>query len=136
MHHANGRVVSNFISQALGGVPITLYEDGEQTRSFCFVDGLVQGFVRLMASPAAITGPINLGNPVEFSMRKLAELVVAETRSGSTLTYEPLLADDLRQRQPHVPKAQAWLDWAPSVAFADGLRRTIDDFRNRGFGRA
>lgn len=136
MHHADGRVVSNFIIQALSGVPITLYGDGGQTRSFCFAADLIEGFVRLMDSPAEITGPINLGNPVEISMRQLAELVIVETGSASTLTFEPLPADDPRQRQPDITKARQLLDWLPSVELAEGLRHTIDDFRRRGFGRA
>ena len=134
MHHADGRVVSNFIVQALTGVPITLYGDGEQSRSFCFVSDLIEGFVRLMDSPGEITGPINLGNPVEFSMRQLAEQVLAKTGSKSEIKFEPLPSDDPRQRQPDISKARSLLGWEPTVALADGLDRTIAYFRERGFG--
>ena len=136
MHHADGRVVSNFIVQALTGVPITLYGDGEQSRSFCFVSDLIEGFVRLMNSPANVTGPINLGNPVEFSMRQLAELVLTKTGSKSELKFEPLPSDDPRQRQPDIGKARSLLGWEPTVALADGLDNTIAYFRERGFGVA
>ena len=131
MHHADGRVVSNFIVQALTGVPITLYGDGEQTRSFCFVDDLIDGFVRLMDSPAEITGPVNLGNPVEFSMRQLAEQVLAKTGSKSELKFEPLPSDDPRQRQPDITKARTILGWEPTVPLADGLDKTIAYFREK-----
>src|SRR3989441_4068503 len=100
MHPNDGRVVSNFIVQALKGEPITLYGDGSQTRSFCYVDDLIDGLLRLMESPAALTGPINLGNPTEFSMRELAELVLAETGSASPVVTRPLPQDDPRQRRP------------------------------------
>ncbi|WP_394999533.1 UDP-glucuronic acid decarboxylase family protein [Sphingomonas sp.] len=136
MHHADGRVVSNFIVQALTGVPITLYGDGEQSRSFCFVSDLIEGFVRLMDSPGEITGPINLGNPVEFSMRQLAEQVLAKTGSKSEIKFEPLPSDDPRQRQPDIGKARSLLGWEPTVALADGLDHTIAYFRERGFGAA
>ena len=136
MHHADGRVVSNFIVQALTGVPITLYGDGEQSRSFCFVSDLIEGFVRLMNSPANVTGPINLGNPVEFSMRQLAELVLTKTGSKSEIKFEPLPSDDPRQRQPDIGKARSLLGWEPTVALADGLDNTIAYFRERGFGVA
>jgi UDP-glucuronate decarboxylase len=129
MHPADGRVVSNFIVQALKGEPITIYGDGSQTRSFCYVDDLIEGLVRLMGSPDEVTGPINLGNPSEFSMRQLGELVVAKAGSSSALTYEPLPADDPRQRQPDISRARQALDWAPSVALEDGLDRTILYFR-------
>ena len=132
MHHADGRVVSNFIVQSLQGKPITMYGDGEQTRSFCFVSDLIEGFVRLMNSPAEITGPINLGNPVEFSMRQLAELVQEKTGSKLDLKFEPLPQDDPRQRQPDITKARTLLGgWEPKVALSEGLDRTIDYFRGR-----
>ena len=129
MHRADGRVVSNFIVQALEGQPITLYGDGEQTRSFCYVDDLIGGLVALMASPDAVTGPINLGNPVEFTMRELAELVVAKVGGGSNLVHAPLPTDDPRQRQPNIDKARSLLNWEPRIALTDGLDRTIAYFR-------
>jgi UDP-glucuronate decarboxylase len=128
MHPADGRVVSNFIMQALRGEPITLYGSGEQTRSFCYVDDLVDGLIKLMESPADVTGPINLGNPTEFTMRQLAEMVVAMTDSRSTLEYRPLPADDPRQRKPDVSLAAARLGWASQVPLEQGLRPTIDYF--------
>ena len=130
MHVADGRVVSNFIVQALKGQPIMLYGDGQQTRSFCYVDDLVDGLVRLMDSGDEVTGPINLGNPTEFSMLELAERVIAATGSRSTLAYEPLPEDDPRQRQPDIKRAKAQLGWEPKVALADGLERTIDYFKS------
>jgi UDP-glucuronate decarboxylase len=129
MHRADGRVVSNFIVQALAGEPITLYGDGEQSRSFCYVDDLIDGLVRLMDSADDITGPINLGNPVEFTMRQLAELVVAKVGGSSKLVHAPLPTDDPRQRQPNIDKARDLLGWEPRVALADGLDRTIAYFR-------
>jgi UDP-glucuronate decarboxylase len=130
MHLADGRVVSNFIVQALKGEPITLYGDGLQTRSFCYVDDLVDGLVRMMDSGEDVTGPINLGNPAEFSMRELAELVIAQTGSASTLANAPLPQDDPRQRQPDITRARELLDWQPTVALEEGLKRTIDYFRS------
>ena len=129
MHRADGRVVSNFIVQALAGEPITLYGDGEQSRSFCYVDDLIDGFLKLMASPDEITGPINLGNPVEFTMRELAEMVVAKVGGSSKLIYGPLPTDDPRQRQPNIDKARNLLGWEPKVPLSDGLDRTIAFFR-------
>ena len=129
MHRNDGRVVSNFIVQALAGEPITLYGDGEQSRSFCYVDDLIDGLARMMDSPDEITGPINLGNPVEFTMRQLAEMVVAKTGSSSQLIHAPLPTDDPRQRQPNINKARELLGWEPKVALADGLDRTIAYFR-------
>jgi UDP-glucuronate decarboxylase len=131
MHLADGRVVSNFIVQALQGQPITLYGDGQQTRSFCFVDDMVEGLIRLMASPDEVTGPVNLGNPSEFSMAELARLVIGATGSKSDVTYSPLPEDDPRQRQPDITRARELLGWQPAVALEEGLRRTIDDFRAR-----
>ena len=129
MHLADGRVVSNFIVQALKGEPITLYGDGKQTRSFCYVDDLVDGLVRLMDSDAGVTGPINLGNPAEFSMAELADKVIAETGSKSGITYAPLPADDPRQRQPDIAKAREILGWQPTVDLDAGLTRTVDYFK-------
>jgi UDP-glucuronate decarboxylase len=129
MHRADGRVVSNFIIQALAGEPITLYGDGNQTRSFCFVSDLIDGLVRLMDSPPAFTGPINLGNPVEFTMRELAELVLKETGSRSKLVNMALPQDDPKQRQPDISLAKAKLGWEPKINLADGLKPTVDFFR-------
>jgi UDP-glucuronate decarboxylase len=129
MHPADGRVVSNFIIQALTGKPITLYGDGKQTRSFCYVDDLVDGLMRLMASPEGFTGPVNLGNPVEFTMRELAELIVAETGSSSPLVTEPLPQDDPKQRKPDISIAEAQLDWTPKIPLREGLKPTIAYFR-------
>ena len=129
MHANDGRVVSNFIVQALRGAPLTIFGDGLQTRSFCYVDDLVDGLVRLMDSPAGLTGPINLGNPTEFTMLELAETVLRLTRSSSRLEFKPLPSDDPRQRQPDIALARARLEWQPRVALEDGLRATIDYFR-------
>ena len=129
MHPADGRVVSNFIVQALKGEPITLYGDGQQSRSFCYVDDLIDGLVRLMDSAAEVTGPINLGNPREFTMAELAAQVIAATGSKSDLTHAPLPEDDPRQRQPDIGKARQLLGWEPRVPLADGLERTIAYFR-------
>jgi len=128
MHPNDGRVVSNFIVQALKGEPITLYGEGLQTRSFCYVDDLVEGFLRLMATGDAITGPINLGNPGEFTIRGLAEKVVEMTGAASKIEYRPLPQDDPQQRQPNIAKAREILDWAPTVQLEEGLRRTIAYF--------
>ena len=128
MHPDDGRVVCNFIVQALRGEPITLYGDGLQTRSFCYVDDLVDGLIGLMATPAEVTGPINLGNPVELSMFELASMVLDLTGSASRLTYGPLPQDDPRQRQPDITLARATLDWEPKVELRAGLRRTIEYF--------
>ncbi|WP_035526989.1 UDP-glucuronic acid decarboxylase family protein [Haliea salexigens] len=132
MHPNDGRVVSNFIVQALSGAPITLYGDGQQTRSFCYVDDLIEGLIRLMNTPDDVTGPVNLGNPVEFTIRELAQQVLAKTRSSSELLQEPLPEDDPRQRQPDIGLAKTLLDWEPVVPLADGLDRTIDYFRRIG----
>ncbi|AZQ66741.1 SDR family oxidoreductase [Silicimonas algicola] len=129
MHHADGRVVSNFIVQALRGDPITIYGEGQQTRSFCFVDDLVEGFVRLMESEDDVTGPVNLGNPGEFTIRELAEKVLSKTGSRSRLIHEALPEDDPKQRQPDISVAKEKLCWQPSVALDEGLDRTIDYFR-------
>jgi UDP-glucuronate decarboxylase len=126
----DGRVISNFINQALTGEPITLFGDGEQSRSFCFVDDLVEGFVRV-ASLDELDGPMNLGNPGEFTMRELAELVLELTGSSSQLEFHPLPDDDPRQRKPEISKAEKLIDFAPNIALREGLERTIADFRSR-----
>ena len=128
MHPNDGRVVSNFIMQALQGQDITLYGDGDQTRSFCYVDDLIEGFIRLMATDNAVTGPINLGNPREFTMRELAELVIELTGSKSAIVHHPLPQDDPRQRKPDITQAKAVLDWQPVVPLEEGLSRTIAYF--------
>jgi len=131
MHHADGRVVSNFIVQALQGNPITIYGDGAQTRSFCYVDDLVEGFIRLMETGPEVTGPINLGNPNEFTIRELAEKVIEKVGSRSELVFHDLPEDDPKQRQPDITKARTILDWEPTVPLDQGLDRTIDYFRSR-----
>lgn len=128
MNPDDGRVVSNFIVQALRNEPVTLYGEGQQTRSFCYVDDLVSGFVKLMGAPDGITGPINLGNPVESTVRELAELVIAMTGSRSQLVFRPLPVDDPRQRRPDISQAMRELDWQPQVALRSGLERTIAHF--------
>jgi UDP-glucuronate decarboxylase len=125
----DGRVVSNFIVQALQGNDITIYGDGSQTRSFCYVDDLVDGLIRLMESEKDVTGPVNLGNPGEFSIKELAEKVVAMTGSGSKIVYEPLPQDDPTQRQPDITRAKEKLGWEPKIALDEGLPRTIEYFR-------
>lgn len=129
MHPNDGRVVSNFIVQALRGEDITIYGDGSQTRSFCYVDDLIEGFVRLMASPDGVTGPINLGNPNEFTIRQLAEAVLAKVGGKSRLVCKPLPSDDPKQRQPNIEQAKAVLGWQPQVQLEEGLDKTIDYFR-------
>jgi UDP-glucuronate decarboxylase len=131
MHEDDGRVVSNFIVQALSGRPITLYGDGQQTRSFCFVDDLIDGLVRLMRSPDDFTGPVNLGNPQEFTIRQLAEKVIALTGSRSKLSFEPLPSDDPRQRRPDIALAKSALGWEPNVSLDQGLPKTVDYFRSQ-----
>jgi UDP-glucuronate decarboxylase len=128
MHPNDGRVVSNFIVQALNNEPITIYGKGQQTRSFCYVDDLIEGFVRLMGTPESITGPINLGNPGEFTIRELAEKVIALTGSRSKLVHRPLPADDPMQRQPDITLARTALGWEPKIRLEDGLKKTIDYF--------
>jgi len=125
----DGRVVSNFIVQALRGENITIYGDGSQTRSFCYVDDLIDGMIRLMNSADDVTGPINVGNPGEFSMLELATSIIDATKSPSTIELHPLPADDPRQRQPDISKARAILGWEPHVALAEGLEKTIGYFR-------
>ncbi|WP_342108580.1 UDP-glucuronic acid decarboxylase family protein [Methylobacterium sp. SI9] len=129
MHPNDGRVVSNLIMQALRGDEITLYGDGEQTRSFCYVSDLIEGFVRLMDSGPEVTGPINIGNPNEFTIRDLAHMVIELTDSRSRITHRPLPPDDPRQRRPDIGKAKALLDWEPTVQLREGLERTIAYFR-------
>jgi UDP-glucuronate decarboxylase len=128
MRPDDGRVVSNFIVQALQGDDLTIYGDGNQTRSFCYVDDLVEGFVRLMNSPDDVTGPINLGNPGEFTVRELAELVVELTGTRSKIIYRPLPADDPRRRQPNIEQAREKLGWQPTVPLREGLEKTIAYF--------
>ncbi len=130
MHPDDGRVVSNFIVQALKNEPITLYGGGSQTRSFCYVDDLVDGMIRLMEAPDDVTGPMNLGNPSEFTIRALAEKVIAMTGAKSPLEDRPLPADDPVRRCPDISFAQGTLGWTPKVALEDGLQKTIDYFRN------
>jgi UDP-glucuronate decarboxylase len=127
----DGRVVSNFIVQALRNEPISIYGDGTQTRSFCYVSDLVEGFIKLMFSRAGITGPINLGNPVEFTMLQLAEEVIRLTNSNSTISFHELPQDDPKQRKPDITKAKQLLDWEPKVDLMDGLKRTIEEFNSR-----
>ncbi|SFM70472.1 UDP-glucuronic acid decarboxylase family protein [Halopseudomonas yangmingensis] len=130
MHPDDGRVVSNFIVQALKGEDITIYGEGQQTRSFCYVDDLIEGFVRLMSSADDVTGPVNLGNPGEFTIRQLAERVLALTGSNSKLIFKPLPQDDPRQRQPNITLARDLLDWEPKVMLDQGLDKTIAYFDN------
>jgi UDP-glucuronate decarboxylase len=129
MHPNDGRVVSNFIVQALQGQDITIYGDGSQTRSFCYVDDLIEGFIRFMDSDAALTGPVNLGNPGEFTMLELAEKVLKRVGGRSKLTFHPLPADDPRQRKPDITVAKAELGWEPRVSLDDGLKETVSYFR-------
>jgi UDP-glucuronate decarboxylase len=129
MHPNDGRVVSNFVVQALKGEPVTLFGDGSQTRSFCYVDDLVDALVRLMNSPLELTGPVNLGNPREFTVRQLAEMVVEQTGSRSKIEFRPLPVDDPKQRQPDISLARKALDWAPNTQLEAGLKATIAYFR-------
>lgn len=127
----DGRVVSNFVVQALLGNPITIYGTGSQTRSFCYVDDLITGLIALMNSPATINGPINLGNPVEFTILELAQLVVELTKSKSEIIFEELPLDDPKQRKPDISKATDELKWSPSISLQEGLVKTISDFSSR-----
>lgn len=131
MHPKDGRVVSNFIIQALCGEPLTLYGDGLQTRSFCYVDDLIDGFLKLMASGKEITGPINLGNPCEFTIRELAEQVLKLTGSSSPLIYKPLPVDDPKRRKPDIGLARDLLNWSPQMHLEDGLKKTIAYFQQK-----
>jgi len=128
MHPHDGRVVSNFIVQALKGQDITIYGDGSQTRSFCYVDDLIEGMLRMMNTPPEVTGPINIGNPEEFTIRELAELVIKITATKSKLNLEPLPSDDPRQRKPDISKAKAILGWEPRIQLRQGLVKTIAYF--------
>ena len=128
MHPSDGRVVSNFIIQALKNEDISVYGDGSQTRSFCYVEELVDGFIRLMASPDNFTGPVNLGNPVEFTIKELAEKVIDMTDSKSNISYQPLPHDDPKQRQPDITLAKKQLGWEPTIKLEDGLVKTIEYF--------
>jgi len=129
MHPDDGRVVSNFIVQALKGQDITVYGDGSQTRSFCYADDLIEGMIRLMNSRDGLTGPVNIGNPNEFTILQLAEKVIALTGSKSKIIHQPLPQDDPTQRQPNIDIARAELGWEPTVQLAEGLERTIAYFR-------
>jgi UDP-glucuronate decarboxylase len=133
MHPYDGRVVSNFIRQALSEEPITLFGDGTQTRSFCYRDDLVEGIIRMMNAPDDCHGPVNLGNPDEFTIKQLAELVVELTGSRSAIEHRPLPQDDPTQRQPDISLARKHLDWQPTVKLKDGLAKTIDYFRSINF---
>ena len=128
MHINDGRVVSNFIVQALKGEDITIYGDGTQTRSFCYCADLIEGFVRLMETPDDITGPMNLGNPGEYNIKQLAEIVIEMVGSGSKLIYKSLPSDDPKQRQPDISFAQKELNWAPKIVLKDGLQKTVEYF--------
>jgi UDP-glucuronate decarboxylase len=131
MHPHDGRVVSNFVVAALAGEPITLYGDGAQTRSFCYVDDLIDGLQRMMAAPHEVTGPVNLGNPGEFTIRELAEIILELTGSTSQLLHEPLPVDDPTRRQPDITLAQQVLGWSPTIALREGLVSTIEHFQGR-----
>ncbi|MBP5639477.1 MAG: SDR family oxidoreductase [Victivallales bacterium] len=128
MHPNDGRVVSNFIMQALQNKDITLYGDGSQTRSFCYVDDLIEGMIRLMNTSDDVTGPVNVGNPGEFTIRELAEKIIDITGSSSKIVYEPLPSDDPRQRRPDITLAKKLLDWQPTIQLEEGLKRTIAYF--------
>lgn len=131
MHQQDGRVVSNFIVQALKGDPITVYGSGSQTRSFCYVDDMVEGFIRLMGSGNEVVGPFNLGNPGEFSILELAEKIISLTNSSSKIVREPLPSDDPNQRKPDISQANEVLGWQPKVSLDEGLARTIEYFENK-----
>jgi UDP-glucuronate decarboxylase len=131
MHPNDGRVVSNFIIQALTGQDITLYGTGTQTRSFCYVDDLVDVMIRMMDSPDDFTGPVNIGNPGEFTMLELAEQVIALTGSKSKISYQSLPSDDPKQRCPDISLAERSLQWRPNIQLADGLKKTIEYFKGQ-----
>jgi UDP-glucuronate decarboxylase len=131
MSFNDGRVVSNFIVQALKNQPITIYGDGNQTRSFCYVSDLIDGFIKLMFSKPEVTGPINLGNPKEFTMLELAQEVIRQTNSESKVSFQELPQDDPKQRKPDIEKAQKLLEWEPSVELVHGLEMTIEEFKTR-----
>jgi UDP-glucuronate decarboxylase len=129
MHPNDGRVVSNFIVQALQGKDITIYGDGSQTRSFCYVDDLIDAMVRMMATEDGFTGPVNIGNPGEFTILELAQLVLKLSGSQSKIIHQPLPSDDPKQRQPNIDLAKAKLEWTPKISIEDGLKETIAYFR-------
>lgn len=129
MHPQDGRVVSNFIVQALRGEPITIYGEGSQTRSFCYVDDLIEGLIRLMGTRPEFTGPVNIGNPVEFTILQLAELVLKKIKSSSKLVFKPLPQDDPKQRKPNIALAQKELNWSPKIQLEEGIDRTIHYFK-------
>ena len=131
MHPNDGRVVSNFIVQALNGKDITIYGSGDQTRSFCYVSDLVEGMIRMMNTPDDVTGPVNLGNPDEYTIKQLAEKVIAFSGAETKLIYQPLPQDDPTRRKPDISKAKELLQWEPLVHVDDGLKQTIEYFRNR-----
>ena len=135
MHPEDGRVVSNFIMQSLTGQPITIYGDGQQTRSFCYVDDLIEGMIRLMNSPDEVTGPINIGNPGEFTIRELAEKVVEMVGADAELVFRDLPVNDPMQRKPDITKAQSILGWEPAISLEQGLAKTIDYFRGVVVGK-
>ncbi|MCK4786474.1 MAG: SDR family oxidoreductase [Desulfobacteraceae bacterium] len=130
MHPNDGRVVSNFIVQALENKPITIYGDGMQTRSFCYVDDLIEAMIKIMDTPDSFTGPVNIGNPMEFTILELAKTVMELTGSNSQIEFKPLPQDDPKQRQPDINLAREMLDWEPKVSLEKGLQKTIDYFRN------
>lgn len=130
MHPNDGRVVSNFIVQALENKPITIYGDGMQTRSFCYVDDLIEAMIKIMDTPDSFTGPVNIGNPMEFTILELAKTVIELTGSNSQIEFKPLPQDDPKQRQPDINLAREMLDWEPKVSLKEGLQKTIDYFRN------
>ncbi len=129
MLEKDGRVVSNFIAQALRGIPLTVYGDGSQTRSFCYVSDLVEGMMRLMNGD--YVGPINIGNPGEYTILELAQTIQQMVNPDAELVFKPLPQDDPKQRQPDITKAKQYLDWQPTIALKEGLKMTIDDFRRR-----
>jgi UDP-glucuronate decarboxylase len=131
MHQEDGRVVSNFITQALRGEDITLYGDGSQTRSFCYVDDLVSGLIRLMESVDSVTGPVNLGNPQEITVRELADKVTEMTGAGLKISFRDLPADDPQRRRPDITRAKLLLGWEPVTSLDDGLKATIEYFNSR-----
>ena len=133
MHPNDGRVVTNFILQALRGDDITIYGDGTQTRSFCFVDDLIDGFLKLMGTDSDVTGPINLGNPGEFTMLELAQMILKLTKSKSKIIHMPLPSDDPQRRRPNISQAKTVLGWEPKVDLEDGLGKTISYFKDQGY---
>ena len=128
MHPNDGRVISNFIMQALTSKPVTIYGDGSQTRSFCYVDDMIDAFIKFMSTPDRAVGPLNLGNPVEHSILEIASTIIEMTNSRSEIVFEKLPADDPRQRKPDIAQAKRLLDWSPSTSLRDGLGRTIAYF--------